>query len=177
VDEPAVVVGVITKAHGLRGEVAVQVRSDNPDRFVPGSTMSLPGGRTLTVDGTHVHGKLLLVRFAEVPDRTAAEGLRGLELSVPESALPELAEGEYWPFQLEGCAVITEAGRGLGTLVDVIPNPANDLWVARADDGTETLVPALRSVIVDVDVEGRCVRVREIPGLTAPDDDGDGTDP
>lgn len=176
-DETAVVVGVITKAHGLRGEVAVQVHSDNPDRFNPGSAMSLPGGRTVTVERTHVHGKLLLVGFVEIPDRSAAEALRGLELSVPESALPELAEGEYWPFQLEGCTVVTDAGRELGTLVEVIPNPANDLWVARDAEGTDTLVPALRDVIVEVDIDGRRVRVREIPGLTAPDDDEEGAVP
>ena len=78
-----------------------------------------------------------------------------MELTVPESWLPELADGEYWPFQLEGCMVVTEAGRLLGTLVEVIPNPANDLWVARDDSGTETLVPALAHVIVEVDLEAR----------------------
>ena len=74
---------------------------------------------------------------------------------MPESWLPALDEGEYWPFQLEGCALTTEAGRSLGTLTDVIANPANDLWVARDDEGTETLVPALRDVIVEVDIEAK----------------------
>ena len=147
-DEPTVVVGTVAKAHGLRGEVAVQVRSDNPDRFVPGAAVLLPDGRTLTVATVHQHGKVLLVGFGEITDRSSAESLRGAELSVPESWLPELGEGEYWPFQLEGCAVVTDADRALGTLVDVIPNPANDLWVARDDAGTETLVPAIRDVIV-----------------------------
>ena len=90
---------------------------------------------------------------------------------MPESWLPALAEGEYWPFQLEGCSVTTEAGRALGTLTDVIANPANDLWVARDDEGTETLVPALRDVIVEVDIEAKRVVVRDVPGLTIPDED------
>ena len=120
----------------------------------------------------HQHGKVLLVGFEESTDRTAAEALRGMELCVPESWLPELADGEYWPFQLEGCEVRTEAGRMLGTLVEVIPNPANDLWVARDDAGTESLVPALRDVIVEVDLDSRRVLVRDVPGLTVPDDDG-----
>jgi 16S rRNA processing protein RimM len=169
--EPTVAVGTITKAHGLRGEVAVQVRSDNPDRFTVGSNMLLPDGRALTVASVHQHGKVLLVGFAEVTDRTSAETLRGTDLSVPESWLPELADGEYWPFQLEGCEVVTDADRVLGMLVDVIPNPANDLWVARDEDGTETLVPAIRDVIVRVDLDARRVLVRDLPGLTAPDDD------
>ena len=88
---------------------------------------------------------------------------------MPESWLPALDEGEYWPFQLEGCSVTTEAGRALGTLTDMVgPNPANDLWVARDDAGTETLVPALRDVIVEVDIEAKRVVVRDVPGLHDP---------
>ena len=169
-DEPTVVVGTVTKAHGLRGEVSVQIRSDNPDRFAVGSTVLLSDGRTLTVERAQRHGRALLVRFAQVADRTAAEAIRGQDLSVPESWLPALDDGEYWPFQLEGCTVTTEAGRALGTLTEVIANPANDLWVARDDQGTETLVPALRDVIVEVDVEAKRVVVRDVPGLTIPDE-------
>ena len=95
--------------------------------------------------------------------------MRGQVLVVPESWLPELPEGEYWPFQLEGCEVVTEDGRSLGTVAEVIPNPANDLWVAVDDDGEETLVPAISDVIVDVDVEAKRIVVREVPGITAPE--------
>jgi 16S rRNA processing protein RimM len=171
VDEPTIVVGVITKAHGLRGEVGVQVRSDNPDRFAPGAEMFLADGTSLTVDRAHRHGKGLLVAFAQVSDRSAAEALRGQELTIPESWLPSLPDGEYWPFQLEGCRVLTASGRVLGTLIEVIPNAANDLWVARDDDGNETLVPALRAVIVDVDLGTKRVLVDDVPGLTAPEED------
>ena len=171
-EQPTVVVGAVTKAHGLRGEVAVQVRSDNPERFAPGATVFLQNGSVLTVERAHEHGARLLVRFAEVTDRTGAESLSGQELSVPESWLPDLPEGEYWPFQLEGCAVVTEQGHELGTLIEVIPNPANDLWIARGADGSETLVPALRSVIVEVDLgDAKRVLVRDVPGLTIPEDE------
>jgi 16S rRNA processing protein RimM len=171
VGEPTVVVGAVTKAHGLHGEVSVQIRSDNPERFSVGSKVMLPDGRLLTIERSQRHGKSLLVRFSGVEDRTSAEALRGRELSVPESWLPELPDGEYWPFQLEGCAVTTEAGRSLGTLIEVIANPANDLWVARDPDGAETLVPALRDVIVSVDLEAKQVVVRDVPGLTVPEAD------
>ncbi len=78
------------------------------------------------------------------------------------------SRGEYWPFQLEGCDVVTESGRSLGIVSDVIPNPANDLWVAVDAGGAETLVPAIRDVIVEVDIEAKCIVVRDVPGLTAP---------
>lgn len=176
-DEPTVVVGRITKAHGLKGEVAVEVRSDNPDRFAEGASLYLSDGRTLTIARVHRHGARLLLTFAEARDRAAADGLRDELLLVPESWLPDLPEGEYWPFQLEGCAVLTEAGRALGTLVEVIANPANDLWVTRDEAGEETLVPALRDVVVDVDVGARRIVVRDVPGLTTPEEPEDPRDP
>jgi 16S rRNA processing protein RimM len=169
VHEPAVVVGHVTKAHGIRGEVAVEVRSDNPDRFVDGASLFTHDGLSRTIERAHAHGARMLVKFEGVEDRSAAEALRGQELVVPESWLPELGEGEYWPFQLEGCVVETESGRSLGSITEVIPNPANDLWVATDDAGEETLVPALRAVIIDVDIAGKRVLVRDVPGLTAPE--------
>jgi 16S rRNA processing protein RimM len=169
--EPTVVVGKITKAHGVKGEVAVEVRSDNPDRFTDGAVVFTSDGRELTIERVHAHGQRTLVRFVGVADRTAAESITGTLLEIPESWLPELGEGEYWPFELEGCAIVTDAGRELGIVSEVIPNPANDLWVALDDAGNETLVPALRDVIVEVDVAGRRILVRDIPGLTAPEDE------
>jgi 16S rRNA processing protein RimM len=170
--EPTVVVGKVTKAHGIRGEVAVEVRSDNPERFTDGARVFTPEGRELTIERVHAHGQRTLVRFAGVTDRTAAEALAGTLLEVPESWLPELGDGEYWPFQLEGCTVVTEAGRELGTVSEVIPNPANDLWVAVDGAGTETLVPALRDLILEVDLAAKRIHVRDVPGLTVPDDEG-----
>jgi 16S rRNA processing protein RimM len=169
VDEPTVVVGLITKAHGLRGEVAVQNRSDNPDRWTPGAQVLTEDGRILTIEHTR-GGVRLLVRFAEVVDRTQAEQLRGTVLVVPATWLPELPDGQYWPHQLEGCEVVTASGRSLGRITDVIANPANDLWVTVDDEGAETLIPAIIEVVIEVDVGARRVLVREVPGLTAPED-------
>ena len=169
--EPTVVVGKVTKAHGLKGEVVVLVFSDNPDRFAAGTSMFLENGRAMRVRGSRPNGGRLLVAFDGVEDRIAADSLRGATLVVPRSALPELPDGEYWPHQLEGCAVVTESGRALGAIVDVIANPANDLWVAVDDAGTQTLVPAIHEVVVQVDVPARLVLVRDIPGLTTPDEE------
>ena len=168
--EPTVVVGKVTKAHGLRGEVVVLVFSDNPDRFEPGSAMFFENGLEVRVRASRPNGGRLLVAFEGVDDRNAAEALRGLTLVVPRSFLPDLPEGEFWPHELEGFAVVTESGRTLGAISDVVANPANDLWVAVDESGAETMVPAIREVIVDVDVKAGRVLVRDIPGLTAPDD-------
>lgn len=169
-DEPAVVVGRVMKAHGVHGEVAVRNRSDNPERWVADAVVFLPDGRRLTVASARPHADRLLVSFAEVTDRGGAEAIRGKELSVPVSWLPALPEGQWWPHDLEGCVVRTESGRALGELRSVEFNPANDIWVVVDDPGTETLIPALRWILVEVDVTSKRIVVRDVPGITEPGD-------
>lgn len=149
----------------------MEVRSDNPDRFAPGSEMFTEAGRRLQIERAARHGARHLVTFKGVSDRTEAESLRGTLLVVPESWLPELPEGEYWPFQLTGCIVQTESGREIGVVSEVIPNAANDLWVAVDEAGDETLIPALRTVVARVDLEARTILVHDVAGITAPDED------
>jgi 16S rRNA processing protein RimM len=88
---------------------------------------------------------------------------------VPESASPHLPDGSWWDHQLVGCEVVTESGRALGTVREVIHTAANDVWSAVSDEG-ETLIPALKDVIVSVDTAGKRIVVREVPGLTAPEE-------
>ncbi len=169
-DEPTVIVGKITKAHGLKGELTVLPLSDNPDRFVEGNVVYLQDGRGLTIREVRANGARLLVTFAGIADRTAAEALGGALLVVAETDLPELPEGTYWPHQLEGCEVVTAAGRSLGTITEVVANPANDIWIATGSGGEETLVPAIKQVIAEVDIAGGRVVVHEVPGITAPEE-------
>ena len=172
VDEPTVVVGVVTGVHGLRGEVSIQNRSDNPDRWAPGGTVLREDGAALTIEcesptRSPVAGHVRRRRRPRAPRRRSAATV----LVVPESWLPELSEGEWWAHQLEGCEVRTASGRILGVVKEIIPNPANDLWVAVDDEGRETLVPALADLLIDVDVEARTIVVDDVPGLTAPEDE------
>jgi 16S rRNA processing protein RimM len=169
VSEPTVVVGVVTRAHGIRGQVAVSNRSDNPDRWAAGAVVRTPDDRSLTVADVRPHGDRLLVTFEGISDRASAEALRGVELSVPLSALPSLGPDEWWPHDIEGCRVRTESGRELGTVTEVVFNPANDLWVAIDEDGVETLVPALKDLLVEVDTDAKRIVVRDVAGLTTPD--------
>jgi 16S rRNA processing protein RimM len=168
-DEPTVAVGRITRAHGVRGEVAVLVISEVQDRFAEGATVWLEDGRSLTVSSSRPHGDRLLVRFREVAGRAQAQALQRALLVVPESASPALPEGSWWDHQIEGCAIETDAGRALGIVREVIHTAANDVWSAADEGGNETLVPVLEDVLVSVDVAARRILVREIPGLTAPE--------
>ncbi len=164
-----VAVGRITRAHGVRGEVAVLLLSEVEGRFDVGATVVLEDGRVLTVDAVRPDRARLLVRFLEVPDRTTAEALAGRYVFVTSADVPPAPEGAFWPHQLEGCEVTTESGRSLGAVREVVLGPANDWWVVRGE-GTETLIPALKDVVVSVDVGGRRVVVRDVPGLTAPEE-------
>jgi 16S rRNA processing protein RimM len=167
--EPTVVVGRITRSHGVEGEVAVFVLSEVPERFAVGAVVFLRSGRALTVESSRPHRDRLLVKFREIRSRTEAEALGRDDLVVPESMSPPLAEGSWWDHQLVGCAVETENGRPLGTVAQVIHTPANDVWSAVDEDGRETLVPALRDVLVAVDVRAKRIVVRDIAGLTTED--------
>jgi 16S rRNA processing protein RimM len=167
-DEPTVAVGRITRAHGVQGELAVLVISEVPGRFADGETVWLEDGRTLTVESSRPHKDRLLVRFREVQSREQAEALQRALLVVPESLSPELPEGSWWDHRIVGCALETDTGRALGTVRDVIHTAANDVWSAVDDEGTETLIPVLQDVILDVDMDAKRIVVREIPGLTTP---------
>jgi 16S rRNA processing protein RimM len=158
-------VGRITRAHGIHGEVSVLVLSEVESRFADGSVLRSEGGVTLTVDSSRSHRGRLLVKFREIGDRTAAEAVQGQYLFVTTAELPELPSESFWPHELQGCDVVTENGRSLGRIDDVIHGEANDIWVTHRD-GEETLVPALKDVIVSVDVAAKRVVVRELPGLT-----------
>lgn len=151
----------MSRAHGIGGEVSVQKLSEVEDRFAPGSQMRLEDGSTLTVEKTRPHKQLLLVKFEEVPDRNAAEALRGEVLLVPVDEAPDPPADAFWIHQVVGLEVVTEEGRSLGRIVEVEGNPANDLWVT--DSGA--LIPAIREVVARVDLDARQVTIRELPGL------------
>jgi 16S rRNA processing protein RimM len=162
---PGLVAGKITKAHGLRGEVTVLVLTEVESRFEPGSVLHLEDGRTLTVAATRPDRGRLLVVFEGVGDRTAAEQLNGRYLFVPEEDAPTLPEGSFWPHQLVGCSVATDTGRELGEIREVVLGVANDIWVT-GPPTAEVLVPALKDVVLEVDIAARRVVVRDVPGLT-----------
>ena len=167
-DVELVAVGRITRAHGIQGEVAVLPLTQIEGRFAAGSRLMVEGlDRSLTVKGARPHRQRLLVEFEGVADRTEAEALQGRYLLVRSDQVPQLPDGEFWPFQLVGCEVVTEQGRSLGRVTEVIHTPANDVWAADGPEG-ETLVPALKDVIKAVDLPARRIVVRDLPGLISP---------
>jgi 16S rRNA processing protein RimM len=157
-------VGRVSRAHGIGGEVSVKQLTEVGERFDTGSKLQLEDGRTLTVESSRPHQSVLLVKFEEIADRTAAESIRGQVLLISSDTSPEPPAGSFWVHQLVGMEVVTEDGRSLGRITEVESNPANDLWVT--DSGT--LIPAVREFVTDVDPKSGKVTVRDMPGLTSP---------
>jgi len=168
-----VTVGRIGRAHGIKGEVGVDVRTDEPDlRFADGATLMTDSkvARTLTVAASRWHSGRLLVKFAEVPDRTAAEQLRNLfvQSEVDEDARPEDPE-EYYDRELVGLAVRTEDGAEAGEVIDVVHLPSQDLLEIRRPAGNAVLVPLVEELVPEINLEKQYVVVADRPGLLDPE--------
>ncbi|WP_372734931.1 ribosome maturation factor RimM [Nocardioides sp.] len=178
-DQIEVVVGRIGKPHGLRGEVTVEVRTDEPERrFVVGSTLLAQPPRgsasslaSVTVAGTRWHQGVLLARFEEFVDRTAAETARGTLLSAMISAdsSPEDPE-EFYAHQLVGLEAYDLEGVHLG-VVTALSGGAQDLLTVRTLDGRDALVPFVMALVPEVDVAAGRIVIADRPGLVTPFDE------
>jgi len=164
-------VGRIARAHGLHGEVRVSSSSDNPDRFVDGGTVYAVPGRSalaraaalpgageptpVTLEMESVRGTLdsPIVAFVGVDTRDQAEALRGYVLRVPASELPDLEDGEFYSFDLEGLEVRGFDGVRVGVVGEVLETPAHDLLSVVRDSGGEVLVPFTHEIVPTVDME------------------------
>ncbi|MDQ4054689.1 MAG: ribosome maturation factor RimM [Actinomycetota bacterium] len=172
-----VVVGRIGKPHGLRGEVTVDVRTDEPERrFASGAALraqaprgSAFGMSSLTVARTRWHSSRLLVTFEELSGRDAAEAARGVVLhaTIPADATPDDPD-EYYDHQLVGLTAYDVDGRELGELTAVVHGGAQDLLIIRTPDGRDALVPFVKALVPEVDVVDGRVVVADRPGLVTP---------
>jgi 16S rRNA processing protein RimM len=168
-----VVVGRIGRAHGLRGEVSVEPRTDEPERrFAPGAVLGTTGRAhwdSLTVTSSRTHQGRLLVSFEEIADRNTAETARGTELTVavePDER-PEDPE-EFYDHQLVGLRIETTGGEVVGELVRIEHHGAQDLLVIGTARG-EVLFPFVTALVPEVDVDGGRIVVDDRPGLLRAD--------
>lgn len=162
-------VGRIGRAHGLRGELSVEVRTDEPDsRFAPGAVLATdPAQRgPLTVAAARYANGRLLVCFAGVGDRSAAEELRGTLLVVDASELPPPDDpDEFHDHQLVGLRVFTVDGVPVGTLSEVLHLPGGDVIAVSRPNAPELLVPFVAAMVPEVDVKAGRVVLDPPPGL------------
>jgi 16S rRNA processing protein RimM len=184
------VVARIGRAHGIKGEVTVEVRTDEPElRLGPGAVLATEPASTgpLTVETGRVHSGRLLLRFAGVGDRTAAEALRNTLLiaEVDPQDMPEDPD-EYYDHQLMDLDVVLADGTEVGRITEITHLPSQDLFIVERPDGTEVMIPFVEEIVTEIDlVEQRAV-IDPPPGLIddnavvaagSDDDEGAGTGP
>lgn len=162
-----VAIGYIRRAHGIKGRVLVESLTDNPSRFETLSDVYVEIGgtrRPFRLENCSAASNGWLVKFEGVDDRNEAESLKGGYLQIETGDLPELEEGSYHVIDLTGVEVYTTTGELLGTLIEVLKYPANDIWIVEGDRG-RLMLPAIRDVIKKVDIPGKRVEVELLDGL------------
>lgn len=163
-------VGNLVNTQGLRGEVRVIATTDFPDeRFAVGNELllfhpSLPTPLTLTISSRRSHKGFELLSFKGYNSINDVEKFKGGELKIPEEALMELEEDEFYIHQLVGCTVVTDQGEELGKIVDVLQPGANDVWVVKGERG-EIMLPYIDDCIKEVDVVNKRVVCHIMEGL------------
>ncbi|MCL2224070.1 MAG: ribosome maturation factor RimM [Defluviitaleaceae bacterium] len=159
-------IGIITKAQGIRGEFRVLPTTDDPARFelLIGGEINI-GGAAYKLANARLQKNIVILKLVEVNDRNAAEKLIGAEIFVPqEKALP-LDDGEYYIRDLVGLQAETESGEDIGVLSRVLHTGANDVYVIETSEGESFMLPAIKDVIVDVDIKGGKIILRLLDGI------------
>jgi 16S rRNA processing protein RimM len=171
----ALLVGVVVRPHGLHGELVVDVRTDSPEeRFAAGAVLARAAADgtavgVLTVESARPHSGRLLVRFAEAPDRAAAEALRGSRLLVDPADLPPTGDpDEFHVHQLEGLAAELVDGTVVGSVREIVHGPGGELLVLARAGQPDALVPFVRAIVPTVDLDGGRVVLDPPEGLLDP---------
>ncbi|MFE7358843.1 ribosome maturation factor RimM [Streptomyces sp. NPDC057543] len=163
------VVARIGRAHGIKGEVTVEVRTDEPElRLAPGAVLTTEpaGAGPLTIETGRVHSGRLLLRFEGVRDRTAAEALRNTLLiaEVDPAELPEDPE-EFYDHQLMDLDVVLADGTEIGRITEITHLPSQDLFIVERPDGSEVMIPFVEEIVAEIDLEAQRAVITPPPGL------------
>jgi 16S rRNA processing protein RimM len=164
-----VVIGEIVRPHGLRGEMRVTPLTDHPERF-EGIADCVLWDRTRDtrerrqITGARRQGMAVLLSLAGCDTIEAAGALVGRLVALPEAEALPLPPGQFYPWQLEGCRVLTDDGREVGRVARIEQSAAQDLWVV-SDGAREYLVPAVAEIVLEVDVAAGRVVIRPPDGL------------
>jgi 16S rRNA processing protein RimM len=149
-----IAVGYLRRAHGIHGEMIMDVLTDFPDRLRPRRTVYLgEAHEPVKIESVRWHNKVMIVKLVGVETPEDIAPYRNQLLTVRVDELPPLAEGEYYHHQLLGLNVVLDSGEVVGVLEEILETGANDVYVVRKNDGGEVLFPAIDEVILKVDLQ------------------------
>jgi len=173
-DDSLITVGRILRPHGIRGEVKVVPSTDWPDRYNELSSLclALPDGekKWIKIEQVRVQQNSVILKLSGFENRSQADTLRSVEICVREKELPSLPEGHYYIHDLVGMNVRTVLGKIIGSVIDVIQMPAQDIYIVDAD-GKEVMIPAVKEFIKRIDIQKREIWIDPIEGLIDTDED------
>lgn len=159
-------VGLLRRPHGVHGEILMEVYTDFPERLEDGTTVFLGGKhKPATIRHIRHHNDGLLFSFEGVDTPESAGLLRKQMVYVKTETRPALPAGQYYHHQMIGMIVVDDSGNELGRLTEIIVTGANDVYVVSSNEGKELLLPSIKQVVLDVDVEANRMIVHLIPGL------------
>jgi 16S rRNA processing protein RimM len=159
-------VGKLRRTHGIRGDLMMEVLTDFPERLRIGLTVYV--GEThqaLELTRRRAIGDGIIVAFQGFETPEQAVSLRNELVYVRADDRPELPEGEYYHHQVIGLHVVSDDGQSLGPVTEIMSTGANDIYVVRLASGKEVLLPAIESVVLDIDLTRSEMRVHLLPGL------------
>jgi 16S rRNA processing protein RimM len=158
-------VGRVVRPHGVRGELLVESLTDFPEHLAEVDIVYVGDeAEPHPLAAARLHRDQLLLRLADCTDRDSAEQYRGQLVQIEARAAAPLPPGTYYHHQLIGCRVVSDDGDDLGELVDILETGANDVYVVATPDG-ELLLPAIQTVILDIDLAERRITAHLIEGL------------
>lgn len=158
-------VGFLRRPHGLKGEIIMDLHTDFPERMKVGREL-LVGDKhqPMKIVGIRPHQSSVLIKFENVNTPETAGLYRNQWVYVKTEDVP-LPEGQHYKYELVGLNVVDEDGNALGELVDILETGANDVYIVRDDSGKELLLPAIPSVILDLDIDRGLLKVHLLEGL------------
>lgn len=160
------VVGFLRRAHGIRGEIVMDLHTDFPERLQSGRKLFIgKEHKPMTLASARPHAKGMLVRFKGIETPESAGQLRNQWVYVKATDVPALPEGKIYQHELFGFKVVDENDLLLGELVEILETGANNVYVVRNEAGKEILLPAIPSVILELDTDQRLMRVHLLEGL------------
>lgn len=162
-------IGKIVNTHGVRGEVRVIRITDFEERFAIGETVYLIRNNEqphpLVIDGYRKHKQFDLLHFKGLDQINDVEHFKGSHLKITKEQLTELAAGEYYHYEIIDCVMYTIKGEKLGMIVDILSPGANDVWVVKTVKGKEVLIPFIKDVVKEINVEEKKVIIEPMEGL------------
>jgi 16S rRNA processing protein RimM len=159
-------VGFLRRPHGVRGEIIMDIHTDFPERLRAGTKVYVGDAhKPMRIASVRPHGTSLLVAFRGVDTSETVGQLRNTWVYVPAANRPPLPDGKLYQHQIVGLRAVTDEGRELGTLVEIIETGANDVYVVKSEGGAEILLPAIPDVILGYDLSAGVIRVHLLEGL------------